>query len=213
METLEDELEEKKVFCISPKGAELYVSPGHWFTETSISFPSAMGDIEEACKCFALERYTACVYHSMGILQIGLFALARDVGITLKFPIEFAEWGDITELAGCHCGNWRTKAPTPRTLQPEAAQGCASPSCYRLDLLFQILSDFKVCHQFEVESHVLDFPLINLWAILAEVFAESFDLLDAPLLREANVQFHSRIVARMWFWGQWISSAFSVLMS
>jgi hypothetical protein len=95
MEALEDELEEKKIFCISSKGAELYADPLHWFTETSISFPSAVRDIEEACRCFALERYTACVYHSMGILQIGLFALARDVGITLKFPIELADWGDI----------------------------------------------------------------------------------------------------------------------
>ena len=42
-----------------------------------------------------LERYTGCVYHSMGILQVGLFALARDVGIALRFPIELAEWGDI----------------------------------------------------------------------------------------------------------------------
>jgi len=31
----------------------------------------------------------------MGILQIGLFTLASDVGITLKFPIELAEWGEI----------------------------------------------------------------------------------------------------------------------
>jgi len=31
----------------------------------------------------------------MGALQPGLFALAGDVGICLKYPVELATWGDI----------------------------------------------------------------------------------------------------------------------
>lgn len=95
MEVLEDELTRKMVFYVPPEDAKLYAKPEEWFPETLISFPSATYDIKEACKCFALERYTACVYHSMGVLQVGLHALAKDVGIVLKFPIELAEWGDI----------------------------------------------------------------------------------------------------------------------
>ena len=80
---------------ISPEETDYYTHPEKRFPETLVSFPSATRDIEEACKCFALERYTACVFHSMAILQVGLHTLAGDVGITLKFPIELAGWGDI----------------------------------------------------------------------------------------------------------------------
>jgi hypothetical protein len=74
---------------------KFYANPEKLFPETLISFPSATYDAKEACKCYALERYTACVYHSMGILQPGLFALAGDAGISLKYPVELATWGDI----------------------------------------------------------------------------------------------------------------------
>ena len=80
---------------ISPQEADLYTHPEKWFPETLVSFPSATGEVEEACKCYGLERYTACVFHSMAILQVGLFTLACEVGIALKFPIELAGWGDI----------------------------------------------------------------------------------------------------------------------
>lgn len=95
MEALEDELEEKMVFYVPSDDAKLYERPEKRFPETLISFPSATYDIKEACKCYALERYAACVYHSMAVLQVGLYALAKDVDIALKFPIELAEWGDI----------------------------------------------------------------------------------------------------------------------
>lgn len=89
------ELESHRFLHISPEEAKFYMHPEKWFPETLVSFPSATGDIEEACKCYGLERYTACVFHSMAILQIGLYTLTNDVGITLKFPIQLAEWGDI----------------------------------------------------------------------------------------------------------------------
>jgi hypothetical protein len=95
MEVLEDELTRKIILYIPYDDMKCYANPERWFPETLISFPSVTYDATEACKCFALERYTACVYHSMSVLQIGLYALADDVGITLKFPIGLAEWGDI----------------------------------------------------------------------------------------------------------------------
>jgi hypothetical protein len=95
MEVLEDELTRKIILYIPHDDAKFYAKPEKWFPETLISFPSATYDATEACKCYALERYTACVFHSMGVLQVGLHTLAKDVGISLKFPIELAEWGDI----------------------------------------------------------------------------------------------------------------------
>jgi hypothetical protein len=44
-------------------------------------FPSAIIDIEEAGKCFALARHTACVMHLMRVIEIGLRAVAKGLGI------------------------------------------------------------------------------------------------------------------------------------
>jgi hypothetical protein len=95
MEVLEDELTRKIILYIPHDDMKFYANPEKWFPETLISFPSATYDAKEACRCYALERYTACVYHSMAVLQVGLYALSGDVGISLKFPVDLATWGDI----------------------------------------------------------------------------------------------------------------------
>jgi hypothetical protein len=56
-------------------------------------FPSALIDISEAAKCLALERWTACVYHSMGVLEHGLRALAKKFAI----PFDDKTWNDVLE--------------------------------------------------------------------------------------------------------------------
>jgi len=95
MEILESELEDKMIFYIPMEGAEFYDKPENWFPNSPAAFPSAKYDIEEACKCYALDRYTACVFHSMAVLQVGLYSLAHDLGIFLKYPLELAEWQEV----------------------------------------------------------------------------------------------------------------------
>lgn len=95
MEQVESELEEKMVFCIPAEDVQFYASPEDWFPKSPSAFPSAKPDMEEACKCYALERYTACVFHSMAVLQIGLYTLAHDLGVFLKYPVELAEWQEV----------------------------------------------------------------------------------------------------------------------
>jgi hypothetical protein len=45
------------------------------------AFPTANNDVSEAGMCLAFERGTACVMHCMRILEVGLVALAADLGI------------------------------------------------------------------------------------------------------------------------------------
>ncbi|MGO8801713.1 hypothetical protein [Candidatus Binatus sp.] len=45
------------------------------------AFPQAATDIEEAAKCFALDRGTATVFHLMRVMEEGLKALAKLLGI------------------------------------------------------------------------------------------------------------------------------------
>ena len=52
--------------------------------ETIIAkFPAALDNIEEASKCIALGRNTACVYHLSGIVQEALESLGRKLGVPL----------------------------------------------------------------------------------------------------------------------------------
>jgi hypothetical protein len=95
METLEFELERKLVFCIPQEDAEFYEKPEKWFPNSLKAFPSSRYDIEEACKCYALERSTACVFHAMAVLQVGLYTLAHDLGVLLKYPVQLAEWQEV----------------------------------------------------------------------------------------------------------------------
>ena len=95
MQELEFELERMMVFSVLGEDAEFYENPGKWFPVSPTAFPSAKYDIEESCKCYALERYTACVYHAMAILQAGLYAMAHQLGVFLKYPLELAEWQEV----------------------------------------------------------------------------------------------------------------------
>lgn len=50
-----------------------------------------MDDIKEAGTCYATGRYTASVFHSMRVLEHGLRALAKDVGLTF----DLQQWQEI----------------------------------------------------------------------------------------------------------------------
>lgn len=47
------------------------------------AFPSAMQDIAESGVCLALDRGSACVFHLMRVLEIGLTALGTTFGVSL----------------------------------------------------------------------------------------------------------------------------------
>ena len=49
--------------------------------EVNDRFPKAIDDIEEAGKCLALGQGTACVLHTMRVVECGLKALAGALGI------------------------------------------------------------------------------------------------------------------------------------
>ena len=58
-----------------------YEEPNLFGVEVSDRFPSAIIDIEEAGKCFAFSRHTACVMHLMRVIEIGLRAVAKGLEI------------------------------------------------------------------------------------------------------------------------------------
>ena len=60
--------------------------------EVSKAFPSSSFDIEEAGMCIALSRGTACVFHLMRVMEVGLRSFARNLGISVP---DDKNWGHI----------------------------------------------------------------------------------------------------------------------
>jgi len=79
---IRDELEATLFLHVSGTHAQYYISPLDRWAEVLHQFPSAVIDIEEASKCFALNRYTATVFHLMRVMEIGL----RVLGDSLRDP-------------------------------------------------------------------------------------------------------------------------------
>jgi hypothetical protein len=62
------------------RGRDLYAGV-HGFSGTVCQrYAVAVDDMQEAAKCFALGRYTACVFHLMRVLEAGVHDLGRIAG-------------------------------------------------------------------------------------------------------------------------------------
>jgi hypothetical protein len=78
-------------YHLTPEEHDLYGSPTKDWQDVLSAFPSTLVDVEEAGRCFALGRYTASVFHSMRILEIGLAALGQEFGVAT----DRTNWGEI----------------------------------------------------------------------------------------------------------------------
>lgn len=109
---------EEHLFMYFPSGQVKYYQQEKLFgPEVFESFPGASHDVTEAGNCYALERYTACVFHCMRVLEKGLHALVRDLNanhsanIVFNKEIESVNWGNIIE---------KTEAEIRRLIAPNA---------------------------------------------------------------------------------------------
>lgn len=74
----EKELKSTKMLILNPVFASYYSDPQTKFSESVVTnFPTAAPDIEEAGRCFALGRHTACVFHLMRIVETALSPIAK----------------------------------------------------------------------------------------------------------------------------------------
>jgi hypothetical protein len=83
---LRAELEGRSVFELTSQEAALYEQPVRGWETVIAAFPSATGEIEEASKCFALARYTACAFHMMRAFTPVLGSIAKELAFTPGSP-------------------------------------------------------------------------------------------------------------------------------
>jgi hypothetical protein len=79
---LRDELSAIRFLHISSNRQEFYEAKQLFGKVVAERFPDAISDIEQAGKCFAFGRHTACVFHLMRVMEVGLNGLKQDLGIT-----------------------------------------------------------------------------------------------------------------------------------
>ena len=84
LERFYDELDLRRFFRLSTERVHWYEDPSTGWETSITAFPSIAIDVDEAGKCFALARYTACVYHLSRVAEASLDAIAK----RLKFPEE-----------------------------------------------------------------------------------------------------------------------------
>jgi hypothetical protein len=90
---LKDETESVSVFTVKSNMQWLATGEQFFGLRVAGAFPSAESDIDNAGKCLAFERWTASVFHSMRVLEIGLNTLA------VRFNVPFADknWQNIID--------------------------------------------------------------------------------------------------------------------
>lgn len=84
----------KTALFLPPNRAAYYDPQSPLFgTEVNLQFPSAIFEIEEAGKCLAVGRDTAAVFHLMRVMEIGIHAVARCLGIPDPVSGSGRNWG------------------------------------------------------------------------------------------------------------------------
>lgn len=133
-------------YAVPAERKEYYEDPLRWFGQEIFAnglLAKAQRDAAEACRCYALGRWTASVFHCMRMLELGLQGLAAYLGVTLSYPLDMADWG---KLLGEVDGKIESlKKNTPRS--PARAEELEGLSRCAADLRYckEIWRD-NVCH-------------------------------------------------------------------
>lgn len=78
---IEDELRNRAFAYVPLRRMQFYTREMHW-PEAVSAFPSIRPDLKESRMCFLFGRFTASVFHSQRVLEVGLHALAKALNIS-----------------------------------------------------------------------------------------------------------------------------------
>lgn len=120
----ENELDGRLFYAVDAAD-NLFIESHGLLLDTAARFPRATGQMSEARKCVALDRYDAAVFHSMRALEIALLALAAE------FPSVNAtksNWETLlTDIATSvkDMGRCPSKPPNWKELEQFYSEACA----------------------------------------------------------------------------------------
>jgi hypothetical protein len=92
-----DDMRGKMFMYIPSQDAEFYEMQEPFGRDVATKFSSVYFDSREASTCYATDRPTACVFHLMRVLEIGLTALGNKFGVSLART----NWGPAIDTIQC----------------------------------------------------------------------------------------------------------------
>jgi hypothetical protein len=92
---IEIELGAHIYLCVPKEYADFYKSPLENWKDAIGAFPSSEHDIEEASKCLALRRNTACVFHLMRVMGAGVTALGKSLNEPTLDASQNLTWDNV----------------------------------------------------------------------------------------------------------------------
>lgn len=100
--TFHDEMRTWRVMFLNDKDALLFDEGplSEFGPEVLSAFPSAHHDMDEACKCLALERWDACAYHCAGVAEVGIKALCRELAVQIDLDARDTTWSKMSDSIG-----------------------------------------------------------------------------------------------------------------
>jgi hypothetical protein len=107
------DLELESILClrIAPEKVKFYQETKGFGENVANRFPSAAFDIEEAGKCYACNRNTACVMHLARAVEVGLKSVMASLGLSVPTGRQ-PSWGEVLRDIWTEIGN-RNKAADP----------------------------------------------------------------------------------------------------
>lgn len=113
---IRDEISTHFFFQLNPLHRKYYKPKEPVFgPDFEVQFPSASFELDEAIKCLAFDRSTAAVFHCMRIMEIGIKATARCLGIPDPVKPADRNWGMILKSFKTELER-RTGLPIPNRL-------------------------------------------------------------------------------------------------
>ncbi len=104
-----DELKRHSFIHVPVENMQFADRPDEFFGASWEAYPSAQDNMASACNCYALGEPSAAVFHTVGVLQKGLEALAKQLSITFPTALETQEWQRIIDKLDSEIGQ-KTKA-------------------------------------------------------------------------------------------------------
>jgi hypothetical protein len=97
-ERIEDDLRSRWFFYVPPEHAQYFdVDPKLFGEAVQNRFPQMTADIVDAGWCLGAERWTAAVYHLIGVVELGI----KEVGKHFSIPsgdLEYKDWTRLSNL-------------------------------------------------------------------------------------------------------------------
>ncbi len=92
---IDDEIAERAFFEMPPNRVQYYKCAHLFGEDVDKAFPSGILDIEESGKCYAMSRNTACIFHLMRVMEVGLRSLGKSLNNPNLDPKRNPSWESI----------------------------------------------------------------------------------------------------------------------